>query len=267
MNNNKELVKATLQIYKESALKSLLELKNNWIIIIATIVAYLIFSILSSTLGSANNLITGLLLGLAFIAFLTLFYSWIFDLAQGQKLKWNQLHHFDGELFNALMSTGFILWIANDFLLDPLLNIIQKPNLKAALQMLIVIIFNPIAETVAFRRYSSIAAFKHAADFTKANWIEWFCPFILLMSPIMILIDPMLILSTLSGMALLFPTQGLIGIWAGFINLFIPASTLGVYLSLICALIIAIFYALFRAHLFIALETGSRRQRIFRARM
>lgn len=260
--NFKEILTATLNLYKDCLVLSYTQLLRSWPIIIGSLLAYT-FLIFAQQYLSFLGILGGFAMGLLYIAILTLFYGWIFKVANKTKVTFDQLFDFDFNLFQGLISVGFILWIANDFLINPILAGIQNPYLRPAINLGLGILLNPVAETITYHRYESIHAIKYSINFISTNWIEWFIPFVIVSLPLVIYTNPLIILQLLSSIQPLMPSLTIFSTISSFLSFF--SSSLSSIASPI-ALIITLFFAIFRAKLFIELESGSRRQRIFKAK-
>jgi hypothetical protein len=255
---------AIIGIYKESIKLSLSALSKSWQIIPATILAYfalILISQLVSGLGMAGGFITGLF----YIAFLTFFYSWIKKAVNNESLRLNSLTEFEWPLFSAIMSIGFILWIL-DMVVGPFGKTSETAWIAACFSLGLFIVLNAIPEIIYIRNYESIPALKYSFNFIKDNWIEWFLPMLALLAPLVIS-RPFSFLATLSGINPfsagadpLLPARFI------FTQLsIIIAPSLG-NLGIIVAIVVTIWFMLFRGILFTKLDGSSRRQRTYKSK-
>jgi len=250
------LMKSTLALYGECLGEASKALISNWILLPAIIVLFIfmqVIQLLVSGLGIAG----GFIIGLAGIAFMTLFYSWIEDIVRKSKLKVRYMGKFDTSLFFSLISFAFIFWIFM-FALQGLAQGADAALILTFVLLITVIILNPIAEIIYIHRYDGVQSITHAARFTLDNWFEWLLPLIIILLPFLLL-NPLLSLflfsrthPLLSGMVLVHG--------AGIFGFEVP------YLAVIIGLILATWYTLFRGFLFLKLDSSSRRQRIYRAK-
>lgn len=255
-----EFAKATALMYWDAARLASSDLARNWPILpgsIGLFGAYLIGITLFSGMGFAGGMIAGLIQ----ISLLCLYYSWISQSVQKERLRFQDLLQFDYGLFFNIISVAFIIFIVQ-FLLQMLTTGLDATFLILAVQLGIVLIFNAIPEVIHLNRIESVPALSEAAKFTRDNWIEWYLPFVVIIAP-WLLIDPESVLAVLSHSDPLLPpfiivrgSQTLAGHSSGLVQLLLPLITL----------VIANWLMLFRAHLFQALESGTRRQRIFKAK-
>lgn len=257
-----EILKATIVTYKDCLNVSFTQLLKNWPIIIGTLLAYLFVEFAGQFLGRLG-IVGGFMMGLLQIVILTLFYKWILDTAQKQRVEFSDLFEFDFNLFQSLISVAFILWIVSDFLIYPIIASSGNKFLGPGINLVIAIILNPVAEIIAYHRYESIHAIKYSLDFITTNWIEWFLPFVIFSLPLIILADPFLILNTLSNTYPLLASVAIFNI-SSVILAYISLSLVPIITPV--ALVLTLLFAVFRAKLFIELESGSRRQRIFKAK-
>lgn len=126
---------------------------------------------------------------------------------------------------------------------------------------------NPAPEVIYQLRHGSpLEVFKSSYDFVLENWIEWFLPLVILLGPLGLTF--FLQLSTRLGRGaglnfmqmLVLPVTAL-SAWLAQIG--VPEGISSI-LVLVLAPPAAVFMFLFRGHLFHALHTSSRRQRLFK---
>jgi hypothetical protein len=255
---------AILRIYKESASMSVSALSKSWQIVPATILAYFAL-VLISQLFSGLGMAGGFIIGIFYIAFLTFFYGWIKKAVNKQSLGMNSLIEFEWSLFSAIMSIGFILWII-DIVVSPFGKTSETAWIAACFSLGLFIVFNAVPEIIYIRNYESVAALKYSFNFVKENWIEWFLPMLALLAPL-VLGRPLSFLATLSG----------INPFSAGADPLLPARFIFTQLSLIMgpslgnigviiAIIVTIWFMLFRGILFTKLDGSSRRQRTYKSK-
>jgi hypothetical protein len=258
-----ELAKATVSMYSRCAKEATQTLIKDWLLVVGSVVLFLGFSVAGALLAPLG-LVGGMLIGLVGLAALTYYYAWLTELTRspgGQRrarLDKATLLEFDVNLFFVLISASFVLWVV-DWIVGSLILGMNAGWVKVMLSVALIFLFNSLPETLYVHRSQSLSAFQDSFQFTLANWIEWYLPFLVLTSPFLLLgIEQFPLFfamnSPLLPVAMVFQVPQLV----------FP-SGLGVIAALM-GVILANWFMLFRGFLFQELERGTRRQRIFAAR-
>lgn len=262
---DREIVSATIQMYKGCAVSATKSLYRNLPLLAASVAVYAVFMIAVSFLGGMG-MAGGLILGLLNVALLTFYYSWIGECVRKNRIFLKEYLNFDYMLFSAVINAAFILFIAS-FLLQMLTAGMNAGVILLCVSLGLFIFFNALPETLYIHGYNGAAAFSEAFRFVRDNWIEWFLP-------LLVFFLPVLIASPIS-MLLMFSTGDPLLPVLKFIQLFsLSASSLGgaffpdgfQLLLTLLSLVAGTWFMIFRGFLYLALESGSRRQRAFRAR-
>lgn len=256
------LARATLRLYGDCALKATRSLVKCWRVVPGAIALYLVYQLFLVLVSPIPGPTPGFLLGILIAFLLTCFYGWLRDISGGRSLPWRSLPTLDFQLFSDLISVGFIL-----FLIEFAAQLLSGGGLlfiKLGVALLVSVLFNAVAETVYLRGMSSTPALSHSANFVKENWVEWFLPFILFLTPFAILVSSSqpLLLALVTTEPLL-PMASVVQpwLWVGVLGAgFAPI------LAGLVAVVLGTWFMLFRAYLFTALDSSSRRQRIHRMR-
>lgn len=257
------LARVTASLYRESAAKALRGLRVNWLVVPASIGAYFLYNAVSGVLPSfLPGMAGGLALGLFQAFLLSCYYSWLSSTVRNDRLGWGDLMRFDQELFFGVIGIGFLLFIS-DLVLSQLTAGMDAHVVLLCAQLFIAIVLNPIPEVLYTHRFDGTHAVSHSFKFVRDNWIEWFVPFVLFMAPFFLLgYGALGALGTLTSTDPLLPAAAAVRPWFGL--------ALGGFGSIILAGIFGItvgtWFMLFRGHLFVALDTTSRRRRIFQGR-
>lgn len=252
MNDLPLYLRSLAVLYWDAVVDASKALLRGWLIIPASIAAYIAFEI-SAQLVAPFGFAGGFLLGLVQIALLTLFYSWLQRSRERSGLSWKELIEFDGSLFIAIINAAFILFIAK-FLAQTMSG--GSPQLPLFLQLGIVVIFNALPETIMVHRYPGIPALTATAEFVKSYWIEWFLPLLVVTAPILFLSWDLLVWFLANSEELL-PIMVVIQVWP----LVFPSG--GIVLSLL-TLALGCWFMLFRLALYQELEGTSMRSRIYK---
>lgn len=255
-------VKTVLQSYAAAATEATRGLWRNWIIIPASVVAYFILQIFVQALSPFPPFYAGFILGLIQVILLSFYYSWIAETANKQTLRWRELYQLDYGLFSAIINVGFIIFLAT-LVLRTMLTNLDADWILLCFSLGVTILFNPVPEVIHTHRSDGMQSLKHACEFVQANWIEWFLPLVIFMSP-WIAINPAHTLLTMSDIDPLLPAfillreTTVLAIYWGGMGALVPAIIIGI--------ILANWFMLFRAHLFNELDGGTRRRRMFQAK-
>jgi hypothetical protein len=253
------LLKTTTQIYVRCIKASSIALLKNWPLLPATLVLFVLFQ-LSLHLFAPLGLAGGFLVGMLSLILLCYFYSWIAEVVSNRSIPWTKKssYLFEPNLFFSLLSAAFILYLFQLVVSAFTQGLQEAQLLVPSVKLIVVIIFNALAEVVYIHRYQGLAAFSYSAQFVRDNWIEWFLPFLLLFIP-WLMAGPLIFFLALSSVNPLMP------------SLFAVTSVLRAFedtnalLMVLISLMFALWYTIFRGYLFKELDSGSRRQRMFRA--
>lgn len=250
------IIKATLWVYSEAAKKATSGLIKNWLLIAGSVLAYFIHT-MAASIFAPFGFGGGLIVGLISIVLVSIYYSWISDSVQREKLTIKGLFQINYGLFFLVINVGFILWIA-EFIVVSLTRDLNVEWIPMCLQLGMVIVFNAIPETIIVHRYEGTMALRHAAVFTRENWIEWFLPLVVLIGP-WLAVQPEFALVALAGTDPLLPVSFLLygAVYLGAV------LNLPKFLLVLFALVLANWFMIFRANLFNELESGSRRRRAY----
>ena len=255
-----QLIQATLHLYLDCAVKAAKGLYRNWVLIVGALFSFIVLVISASVVLRLGQ-IGGFILGIIFSFFISLLLSWISDTSRKDRLRWSSLWQFDSDLFVKVINVGFFLFLIR-FVGSKLINGVNADAIWLLFAVLIAILFNCVAEVVYTHRFDGMTALRHSINFVKENWIEWFIPNLILIAPFVGVGTYFLFFTPLFPPApILLPWilgQGIHGITSAGLEPTFTSLFTGLLL-----LIYSLWFMLFRAHLFIALDTSSRRQRIF----
>ena len=271
-----QLIQATFRLYLDCAVKAAKGLYRNWIILVGSVLS-LVVLVITALVVSRLGMIGEFIIGIVSAFFTSLLFSWISDTSRKDRLTWSSLWQFDADLFFKVINVGFFLFLIR-FFTDTLIRGMNAQAIELLLAMVMAILFNCVSEVVYTHRYDGITALGHSINFIKENWIEWFIPYIILTAPTLgagavllsfLFFTPLFppapiflpwfqdfYIAIMSGMS---PSilQSLTGAFLLLYTLW-PLALIGLLVLIYC-----LWFMLFRAHLFIALDTSSRRQRVF----
>jgi len=232
----------------------------NWAIIPASvglIIASGVVGQLVAPLGYAGGFISGIVT----VILIALYYTWLAAIERREKLQWRDLIQIDWGLFFGVLSILFIFFLLQ-LALETLTHGLDARAFLLVVQLLLFLSFNALPEVVYISRLEGLEGLQRSAIFCRDNWLEWFLLPTLLLLP-WILVAPADVLVHLARTNPVAP--GLI-IGMEVFRFFPPFSTLSYVLASVLGATLVNWYMLIRAPMFRELESGTRRQRMFRAR-
>lgn len=264
-----ELVRATLQLYRQTLRATISSLARNWILIVAVVIlAFLMFLITGVAvslgmlggflLGAANAFAVGALLSLVEQAVLST-----------RRMNWEDLKNAAGQYFWDVITIGFIIWVPLQFLEIGMQANPYGPAIVSAVFFLLFLLLNPIPEIIYQSRLGSpLDSLKESYEFVLENWIEWFLPLAMVLAPFGLTFFLGISSQTgrLIGLDFLQLLQLPFAVLSQLFQMLGFSSSLATAVVLILTPIGVVAMMLFRGFLFAALKNSSRRQRQFRAR-
>lgn len=242
--------------------------RRGWLVVLAVLgffLGMLVATSLLAGLGLVGGLILGALNALSIGATLSLFEIAVLS---SRPVTVRDIGESIGAYFWDVMGVGFVLWIPLMLLDQGMRTNPQGAFLSSAIFFLLFLLLNPAPEVLyQLRQGSPLEIFKSSYDFVLDNWVEWFLPLFVVVAPL--------------GMTFFLQLSTKLGRSAGlnFLQLLtLPLSTLSAWLDqiglsaeisatvvvvLTPPLTVLMFF--FRGHLFHALQTSSRRQRLYRS--
>lgn len=259
-----QLVRLALTAYSSAAVKAGQAMLRNWPIIPGAVGLYLISEIVQ-TLLAPFQMGGAMLAGTIQLILLGLFYHWISSAIGRKRISFAEYLEYDFQRFFELISVAFIFFLIQ----FPVQLIAGAPGLGLlpfAVHFAIVIFVNPVAEVIMIKRLQSLEALSEAAQFVRANWIEWFLPQLILLLPILV-ISPLAILTVVALTDPLAPAL----IFFHAMQMVLRATQLfafplgfGLSVGSVLLVVLVIWICLFRVLLYQDLATGNRRQRLYR---
>ncbi len=233
-----------LNAYIKAAKNSFQDLIKSWIILPASVLAYLLY-LQVMQIFAPMGFSGGFVIGFAEIALLALYYGWLSEAYSRQGLHLKNLFDYDYQLFFNIISVAFIIFIVQFLVSSFAQSIPDLAFLPLFVQLAIVILFNALPEVLYISRDESVPALQHAATFTKTYWIEWFLPYLLLLSPA-IFISQKGAVALFASSSEFLPIRVIIQGWGWLGYQSILFSLAG--------LVLGTWFMLFRAHLFEQLD-------------
>lgn len=243
------------KLYQESFVHASKMLYKGWLLIPLSVAAFGLFlaaAAIFGPMGIAGSFIVGLIS----VFLLSVYYSWLSKVHGRERLSLDNMREFDGALFMAVLNASFILFP----LRLAVAHLRDAPDtvwVSYCFTLALIVLLNPIAEMIHVERSDGFSAVFRSYSFVLTNWIEWFLPLVVVMLPL-ILLGPEVAVVQLSDTSPLLPVQVIITSMRAF---FFQYPTFGI----LAGIVVANWFMLFRAALFERLESGSRRQRSFKA--
>ena len=260
---------ATIRLYQQSLLATLISLQQSWILIPVVMIFALGLVLITALIGQLG-MVGGLVLGAANALVIGATLSFTEEAIRGgRRLQWRDIPQGLGHYFWEVISVGFVVWFPLLFLEMGLQTNPYQPLIATAIFFLIFVLLNPVPEVIyQSRKGSALEIIQESYEFVLENWIEWFLPVAMALAPF--------------GLSFFFQISSQAGRRGGldFWSLItLPFTVLSQWLSLlgissntsfILVLLVTplatVFMLLFRGHLFATLHRSSRRQRMFQSR-
>ena len=242
-------------LYLAAARQATQTLGKNWLILPAAVLLFLAFAF-SLQLFAGWGLVGGFILGALQLVTLTYFYSWIAESCDRRTpLPLSGYLVFQRQLFFDILSIAFLLFIVQWLVDSLLLGLAGTTWIKACVNTTILVLCNPIPETLYQKRLPGLAGLQYAFGFASNYFIEWFLPLLALLAPLLFWISPAQLLARFISTEVLLPPAVIATAWqaAGMA----AAAELVFTLT---GLVLGIWYMFFRSFLFQSLDTHSFRR-------
>lgn len=244
-----------LKLYRDCVAQSTKAFLKNWIVLPASIAMYLFLSIVLVPFFGSFGIAGGFFLGLLITCVFTFFYSWIYRTIRKEKLVFKDLTEFDYSLFICIINTGFVLWIVR-FFVEAFSAAKGDNTIQLLFNFAVVLLCNPLPEVLYIRRNAGLEALHESFQFTQSFWLEWFLPFLILLSPLLMRgakatlymfglgteLMPTFVVMSLGDMLFPFPVGDILGVT------------------------VLVWFTLFRGFLFNELSEGGLRRRSLQSR-
>ena len=244
------IIKDIVYVNKEAGLQTIKSFKKNWIIIftgfIYTILNLAIYKILRSLLTGPLYIISEIIVVLITSAMVSNYLYLLFNIINYDRVTLNDFKNGFGYFIRKIYGIFFIGYVANlllSLVSDMLGNI--SAILIPLLYLGVLIILNPLPETIYLKYYNAWDSIIETADFMKGNWLNWGLPNIIYS----------LLLYTITGNILL----NLFNTHISY-NFIFDISELVIYLI---GQIIFSVMMIYRGHLYKLLSGSTRRKRMF----
>lgn len=244
------IIKDIVYVNKDAGLKTIDSFKKNWMIIftgfVYTILNIAIYGLLGSLLSGPLYIISGIIAALITSAMISNYLYLLFNIINYNRVTIMDFKNGFGYFVRKIYGVFFIVYVAN-LLLSLVSNILGSLStfLITILYISVLVILNPLPETIYLKYYNPWESIVEAADFMKENWLNWGIPNIIFF----------LLLYFVTGIRLL----NLFNTHLSY-NFIFDLVELGIYLT---GQIIFSIMMIYRGHLYRLLSGSTRRKRMF----
>ncbi|NLC03089.1 MAG: hypothetical protein GX787_02270 [Tissierellia bacterium] len=176
-----DIIKDLIYINKSAFNKTIKSLSKNWIIIftgiVYTILNVAIFSLISVFLTGFLSILSGIIVAIITAAFISNYLYLLFNIINYDRI--NMQIFKDGFKYYLWKIYG-VLFIAylGRILLGILSNMLGglASALNIVIYLSILIVLNPLPETIYLKSYSSWESVLNTFEFMQENWINWLLP-------------------------------------------------------------------------------------------
>lgn len=229
---------------------------KNWIIVLAgfayvfiKIVLYQVLGIISiGPLGLIASIILFIVNGALISNYLYLLYNIV------NKEKVNLQDFKDGfsaffrKVITIIIIGNLISWIFDNYVAVNLGRYIDIGLFYILIQIVILILLNPLRETIYIKDYEPWDTIVYSFTFLKENWIEWLIP------------------NTIFTLVMFFSTKNIISILDIHFGKIIDFSLNGIFIFILGQIAFS-FIMVYRGILFEELSTSTRRKRLYKRNM
>lgn len=244
-----------VMVYKKAINETILKINKNPLVLILPLIYSLIYKVVMSAFSIAIAPVLGFLSGfiLPIISSLILssYYSQLSDVIFYNRLNFRNFKDTFKEYFASIYSVYFILILIS--WLMPALSAMGPLYLVVSLILLLA--FNPIAESIYIRGEYYTSAYSHSLEFMKENFVLWILPFIIYIIILNLLGVPFqnyILTSGIIDIPLGLNTEGTIIMGASIVNI-----------KQIIIILVTAIYAIFRGNLYKILHNSTRRKRAY----
>lgn len=241
-----ELIKDLINVNKQTFSKTLNSIKSHWeallIVVVYALISQIITFLVSNIFSGALSILSGLLMALIESAMISSFLFVLNNVVEYNRFRWKDviegLNYYLWKVYGIL----FIFFIIN-LILSSTLNLVGSIGyfLNLIFQLFIIILLNPLPETIYLKTYDSRDSILYCIEFIKDNFLNWFVP------------------NLIFGICLFFIFK-----ISNTTLLTLSVSSLVPFILEILLLSVCLsFVMIYRGHLFKLLSTSTRRKRQF----
>ncbi len=240
-------------VYKKAASLTVSKINKNPIVLILPLVYFIIYKlamgVFSVAIAPVLGFLSGFILPIISSLILSSYYSQLSDVIFYDRLNFKNFKSSFKEYFASIYSVYFILILIS--WLMPALSTVR--SLYVVVSLILVIVFNPIAESIYIRGEYYTSAYRHSIEFIKENFVLWILPFALYLVILNLLgidFENYILTSGIIDIPLGLNTQGSVNMSFDINNI-----------KEIIIILITAVYAIFRGNLYKILHNSTRRKR------
>lgn len=250
---------ATARLYRDALVEACRGVVLNWRMIGVHFLYLLGFAIIAPLVP--GGLAGGFMLGLLLAVVLGNYFLTVAAAVEGERLELKEVWERGFDHFSPILTILFAFFLV-ELLAGALFSGEESRWLKAVVNLLLTILFNPLPE-IAYQRPSMMGdMFREALEFIKENFIEWFLPAGILLG-LLALFHPETALVLIISLTTVNPFR-LIEQFILVVSRFeVLIGSLVILLLFLCFMYLVFT---FRGLLYQKLSKSSRRKRIYQAR-
>ncbi len=245
-----DILKDFLIINKQTLKKTIISLKNNWIIIFSGI-AYILINIImimlvNTVFRGILGILAGLVVALASAALISNYLYLLYNVINYDRLKFQDFKDGFTYFLRKVYIVFFYAWIGN-MLISMLAGVLgnNADILNLIVNISVFILLNPLPETLYLKARDPMGSITYSVDFMKENWVNWLIPNILML----------IVLYLITG-------NIISGIFTTHIS-YISSFRLADLVKYLVAQGLFSFVMIYRGHLYKLLSTSTRRKRMY----
>lgn len=168
-------------IHSNAFKKSIKGFAKNWIIIftgfIYMLINIILFSVINRLFVGVLNILFGFIVAIVTSSLISNYLYLLFNIIKYNGIYLTSFKEGFKVYLWKVYGVFFIGWIAS-FLLEGLNNIIGTASATFSIvaSILLLVIFNPLPETIYQKDYNSFESIGYAFQFMKENWFNWLLP-------------------------------------------------------------------------------------------
>ncbi|MCT4594078.1 MAG: hypothetical protein N4A57_07415 [Anaeromicrobium sp.] len=241
-----DMININGKIIPESLKKS----KDNWPVLFVGLV-YSILLIFMFSLAMIFRILGGIIIALGQSAIFSNYLYLIENVVVYNRTRLNEFKYGFKAYFLKVYGVVFLFWFVGytiDLFFSPLLRIgMGGLSLKLILDLIILILLNPLPEVIYQKQYDILGSIQYSFDFIRENALEWFVPNIILGILLYLAMGKFLSINSLLSGGIYMKAGNIVGYILGQVVLF--------------------FTMIYRGLLFKLLSNSSRKKRKFMRNM
>lgn len=234
--------------------KSIKSFKTSWPIIFTAIVYMLInilaVNLISILLRGVLSVVAGLIFAILSSSLISNYLYLLNNAITYNRITFQNFKEGFAQYLWKVYGIFFIAWIAR-YALSIVTDLVGVAGITLSnlLSLLVLVLLNPLPETIYQKYYSSAESIKYSFDFIKENWLNWFVPNIILFAIIYVITGRLVLNMFTTYLAFDFSLDIL-----SIVRYLVGQSLFS-------------FTMIYRGHLFNLLSTSTRRKRMYMNRL